>query len=140
RGGDQEKGDWRASPWRPRSDRPAELQVNHLLSSTTSAVDDFIFLSLGPGPVPGRACPVLLMRTAPAREARGLHLQFQSDIIRATRTDMKYRDELAKERLRALTRRQFFGRCATGIGTIALASLLEEQLLAGGSAPAASNA
>src|SRR5947207_8796783 len=38
--------------------------------------------------------------------------------------------ESHQERLRALTRRQFFGRCATGIGTVALASLLNEKLLA----------
>ena len=42
------------------------------------------------------------------------------------------------ETLRATTRRQFFGRCATGIGSLALASLLNENLL-GASAPASEN-
>jgi uncharacterized protein DUF1501 len=45
---------------------------------------------------------------------------------------------LSQEQLRIITRRQFFGRCATGIGTMALGSLLNERLLAtvAGSAPA----
>src|SRR5262245_48609606 len=37
---------------------------------------------------------------------------------------------LNNESLLAVTRRQFFGRCATGIGSLALASLLKENLLA----------
>src|SRR5262245_58192452 len=37
----------------------------------------------------------------------------------------------AEERKRSLTRRQFFGRSAVGIGTAALAALLERDLLAG---------
>src|SRR3954471_14375790 len=40
---------------------------------------------------------------------------------------MDFRDELS----RATTRRQFLGRSTTGIGVIALASLLNENLLAG---------
>ena len=51
-----------------------------------------------------------------------------------------YRAELGNEHLRALTRRQFFGRCATGIGTMALASLLDQQIFGAGSIPAANNA
>src|SRR5262245_47536513 len=35
-----------------------------------------------------------------------------------------------EQSLLAVTRRQFFGRCATGIGTLALASLLKENLWA----------
>ena len=35
-----------------------------------------------------------------------------------------------QQRLQAITRRQFFGRCATGIGSVALASLLNEKLFA----------
>src|SRR5437588_2350454 len=46
---------------------------------------------------------------------------------------------IIEQHLRAFTRRQFFGRCATGIGGIALASLLNENLLAGTSAPAVIN-
>ena len=38
--------------------------------------------------------------------------------------------ELQNQELRAVTRRQFFGKCATGIGTLALGSLLQENLLA----------
>jgi hypothetical protein len=38
---------------------------------------------------------------------------------------------LAKEHLRAITRRQFFSRSAVGIGSVALASLLNEKLFAG---------
>src|SRR5256714_9979826 len=38
--------------------------------------------------------------------------------------------ELNQHHLRALTRRQFFGRCATGIGGLGLASLLNERLFA----------
>src|SRR4051794_17326943 len=41
--------------------------------------------------------------------------------------------------LRALTRRHFFGRCALGLGGIALASLLDANKLAGATAPPASN-
>ena len=40
---------------------------------------------------------------------------------------MDFRDELS----RATTRRQFLGRSTTGIGVMALASLLNENLLAG---------
>jgi hypothetical protein len=36
--------------------------------------------------------------------------------------------EFNRERLQAITRRQFFGRCATGVGSVALASLLNEQV------------
>ena len=43
------------------------------------------------------------------------------------------------EWLRAATRRQFFGRCATGIGSLALASLLKENLLAANTAPSLTN-
>jgi hypothetical protein len=39
-------------------------------------------------------------------------------------------DAFNHERLQAVTRRQFFGRCATGIGSLALASLLNERLFA----------
>src|SRR5262245_16887424 len=35
--------------------------------------------------------------------------------------------EFNEQSLRAVTSRQFFGRCATGIGTLALASLLNER-------------
>src|SRR2546430_16610320 len=38
--------------------------------------------------------------------------------------------ELQRQQLTAITRRQFFGRCATGIGSMALASLLNEKLFA----------
>src|SRR5215813_12297134 len=38
--------------------------------------------------------------------------------------------ELQEQRLRAVTRRQFFARCSTGIGGLALASLLNERLWA----------
>src|SRR5437867_8944196 len=38
--------------------------------------------------------------------------------------------ELNQQSFLAVTRRQFFGRCATGIGTLALASLFKENLLA----------
>ena len=37
----------------------------------------------------------------------------------------------AEQRLRQLTRRQFFGRAATGLGAVSLASLLQPRLLAG---------
>src|SRR5437660_7593950 len=40
-----------------------------------------------------------------------------------------YLKEFSQEQLRSITRRQFFGRCATGIGSIALASLMNEKLL-----------
>src|SRR5262249_15232421 len=40
--------------------------------------------------------------------------------------------ERASQQLLAVTRRQFFGRCATGIGSLALASLLKENLWAAG--------
>ena len=39
-------------------------------------------------------------------------------------------NELHQQNLRAITRRHFFGKCASGIGTIALASLLKENLFA----------
>ena len=39
-------------------------------------------------------------------------------------------DLLAQEQIRGATRRQFFGRCATGIGSLALASLLQDDLFA----------
>src|SRR6476660_5052118 len=39
-----------------------------------------------------------------------------------------------------LTRRQLFGRTAPGVGTVALASLLNERLLAAGTSPAAHQA
>jgi len=41
-----------------------------------------------------------------------------------------FQSDFHAERLRVVTRRQFFGRCATGIGSLALASLLKENLLA----------
>src|SRR5262245_45064854 len=40
---------------------------------------------------------------------------------------------LHTDRLLAVTRRQFFGKCAVGIGSAALASLLNEQLMAAAS-------
>ena len=43
------------------------------------------------------------------------------------------------ESLRAVTRRQFFGRAATGIGSVALASLLRDNLFAAGTSTAALN-
>src|SRR5690349_6165544 len=46
---------------------------------------------------------------------------------------------LSQEHLRTITRRQFFGRCATGIGSMALASLLNEKLLGSGSASIGAN-
>src|SRR6266404_8500442 len=42
--------------------------------------------------------------------------------------------EFNREHLQTITRRQFFGRCATGIGSMALASLLDEKLFATDSA------
>src|SRR5947207_12468070 len=41
-----------------------------------------------------------------------------------------YSAEINLQHLTTLTRRQFFGRCATGIGGLALASLLNEKLFA----------
>src|SRR2546425_1659269 len=41
-------------------------------------------------------------------------------------------ENLDRETQLLLTRRQFFGRMATGIGTVALASLLSERLFAAG--------
>ena len=35
--------------------------------------------------------------------------------------------DLIQEHIRAMTRRHFFGRCALGLGTVALASLLPER-------------
>src|SRR5262245_54596079 len=52
---------------------------------------------------------------------------------------MKASRHLAQEQLRIITRRQFFGRCATGIGSIALASLLKDNLFAGIVSVAADN-
>jgi len=43
---------------------------------------------------------------------------------------MNFLNELNQQNLRAITRRHFFGKCASGIGTIALASLLKENLFA----------
>ena len=43
--------------------------------------------------------------------------------------------ELQERQLQALTRRHFFGRSARGLGTLALASLLERTLLAGDRSP-----
>jgi hypothetical protein len=40
---------------------------------------------------------------------------------------MNLHQTLQRERLQAITRRHFFGRCATGIGSLALASLLNER-------------
>jgi hypothetical protein len=45
--------------------------------------------------------------------------------------------DVEKENLQAVTRRQFFGRCAGGLGTLALGSLLNPSLF--GSVPAADN-
>jgi hypothetical protein len=42
---------------------------------------------------------------------------------------MNYFDQLRQESLKAITRRHFFGKCATGIGGVALASLLNDKLL-----------
>src|SRR4051794_13249890 len=50
-----------------------------------------------------------------------------------------YANEIARAHLTGVTRRQFFSRCATGIGTIALASLLDEKLLAGPASLVATN-
>jgi len=47
--------------------------------------------------------------------------------------------ELHRQSLLGVTRRQFFGRCAGGIGSLALASLLREDLLAAGPASSATN-
>src|SRR5438445_6751625 len=59
---------------------------------------------------------------------------------------MSWRDELANMNapqeiiaLRSLTRRHFFGRCAMGLGGIALASLLSEKKLFGAAAGASAN-
>src|SRR5438552_1647652 len=43
---------------------------------------------------------------------------------------MPFFQEFNEQSLRAVTRRQFFGRCATGIGSVALATLLNDHLLA----------
>ena len=43
--------------------------------------------------------------------------------------------QINQDSLRALTRRQFFGRAATGIGSLALASLLKDDLFAAGGKP-----
>jgi hypothetical protein len=40
-------------------------------------------------------------------------------------------NEVTNEHLRTITRRHFFGKCATGIGSMALASLVNERLFAG---------
>ena len=48
-------------------------------------------------------------------------------------------NELQQEQLQHITRRQFFGRCATGIGSLALASLLNERAFAARTPPAADN-
>ena len=47
-------------------------------------------------------------------------------------------DTFNEDQLQAGTRRQFFGRCATGIGSLALASLLNERAFAA-SSPVADN-
>lgn len=47
--------------------------------------------------------------------------------------------ELTDQTLRTITRRHFFGRCAAGIGSVALASLLNEKLLATDTALSAVN-
>ena len=45
-----------------------------------------------------------------------------------------------EQSVKAVTRRQFFSRAATGIGSLALASLLDEKLLASAAPPAADDA
>src|SRR5438445_6937411 len=59
---------------------------------------------------------------------------------------MSWRDELANMNapqeiiaLRSLTRRHFFGRCAMGLGGIALASLLSDKQLLGAAPGASAN-
>ena len=47
--------------------------------------------------------------------------------------------ELNRQSFLGVTRRQFFGRAASGIGSLALASLLREDLFAADSAPVAVN-
>jgi len=46
---------------------------------------------------------------------------------------MNYLDEIALERKKLVTRRHFFRDCGIGLGSIAVASLLKEDLIAGGS-------
>src|SRR6185503_11283264 len=48
-------------------------------------------------------------------------------------------DILNEQSLQAITRRQFFGRCATGIGSLALASLLNERAFGAKTPVAADN-
>src|SRR5512145_1280454 len=48
-------------------------------------------------------------------------------------------DHFHHSRLEALTRRQFFGKSAAGLGSIALASLLRDNLFAGDAAGAKAN-
>ena len=43
---------------------------------------------------------------------------------------MIFPPDIRQQHLTTVTRRQFFGRCATGIGSVALASLLNEKLFA----------
>jgi uncharacterized protein DUF1501 len=47
--------------------------------------------------------------------------------------------EVTNEHLRTITRRHFFGKCAAGIGSMALASLLNERLFATASSASADN-
>src|SRR5882672_10638189 len=54
-------------------------------------------------------------------------------------TMIPFLPEFNRQRLRAVTRRQFFGRAATSIGSLALASLLRDNLFAAGTATAAVN-
>src|SRR5688572_25114844 len=49
---------------------------------------------------------------------------------------MNLLDEVRQESLKTITRRHFFGKCATGIGGAALASLLNDRLLAAESSAA----
>jgi len=48
-------------------------------------------------------------------------------------------NEYYKQNLQAITRRHFFGKCATGIGSVALATLLNEKLFAAALAVSADN-
>src|SRR6266545_528457 len=50
-----------------------------------------------------------------------------------------FKTHFYEQNLKVLTRRQFFGRCATGLGTVALASLLNEKLFAAAGTPSPAN-
>jgi len=52
---------------------------------------------------------------------------------------VNYQNELRSEYVRLLTRRWFFRQCGVGLGSIALASLLEGEKAFGAKAPTAAN-